>query len=47
MYLIGTSILGFAANGQEFLKLDNSNLASPQLVTDATFTAGLITGGTF
>lgn len=47
MYLIGTSILGFAANGQEFLKLDNSNLSSPQLVTDATFTAGLITGGTF
>jgi hypothetical protein len=47
MYLIGTSILGFAANGQEILKLDNSNLSSPQIVTDATFTAGLITGGTF
>lgn len=47
MYLIGTSILGFSANGVEFLKLDNTNLSSPQMVTDATFTAGLITGGTF
>jgi len=47
MYLIGTSILGFTANGQEIFKMDNSNLASPQIVTDATFTAGLITGGQF
>jgi hypothetical protein len=47
MYLFGTSILGLAANSGLMLKLDNSNTLSPQVSTPATFTAGLISGGTF
>jgi hypothetical protein len=47
MYLFGPSILGLAANSGLMLKLDNSNTLSPQVSTPATFTAGLISGGTF
>jgi hypothetical protein len=47
MYLFGTSILGLTANSGLMLKLDNSNTLSPQVSTPATFTAGLISGGTF
>lgn len=47
MYLVGTSILGFTANGTEMMAIDNTNTSSPQISTPATFTAGLITGGSF
>jgi hypothetical protein len=47
MYLAGTSILGLTANGIEMINIDNSNPLDPQISTPATFTAGLISGGTF
>jgi len=47
MYLVGTSVLGLSANSTQMLELDNSNVLSPQVSTPATFTAGLISGGTF
>jgi hypothetical protein len=47
MYLVGTSVLGLSANSIQMLELDNSNLLDPQVSTPATFTAGLISGGTF
>jgi hypothetical protein len=47
MYLVGTSILGLSANGDNILTLDNSNTLDPQVSTLATFNAGLISGGTF
>jgi hypothetical protein len=47
MYSIGASQLGFSANSTLMLDIDNSNLLDPQISTPATFTAGLITGGTF
>jgi hypothetical protein len=47
MYLVGTSQLGLTANSTLMLEIDNSNVLSPQVSTPATFTAGLISGGTF
>lgn len=47
MYLVGTSVLGLTANSIEMLNIDNTNTASPQIYTPATFNAGLIPGGTF
>jgi hypothetical protein len=47
MYLVGTSILGLTANGNEILNLDGTNTLNPVITTPATFNAGLITGGTF
>jgi hypothetical protein len=47
MYLVGTSVLGFTANSTQMLRIDNSNLISPQISTPAQFTAALISGGQF
>ena len=47
MYLVGTSVLGLSANSTNMLRLDNTNILSPQVSTPATFNAGLIGGGTF
>jgi hypothetical protein len=47
MYLDGTSVLGFSANGSNMMLIDNTNVLSPQVSTPATFNAGLIGGGTF
>jgi hypothetical protein len=47
MYLVGTSVLGFTANSTQMLQIDNSNLLSPQIRTQAQFTASLISGGQF
>jgi hypothetical protein len=47
MYLAGTGILGLTANSIEMLNIDNSDPLDPQISTPATFTAGLISGGTF
>jgi len=47
MYLVGTSILGLTANGNEILNLDGTNTLNPVITTPATFNAGLISGGTF
>jgi len=47
MFLPGVGVLGLSANSTELLNLDNSNVLDPQVSTPATFTAGLISGGTF
>jgi hypothetical protein len=47
MYLVGTNVLGLSANSTNMLRLDNTNVLSPQVSTPATFNAGLIGGGTF
>lgn len=47
MYLVGTNVLGLSANSINMLTIDNTNTLSPQVSTPATFTAGLISGGTF
>lgn len=47
MYLVGTSRLGLSANSTLMLDIDNTNTLDPQISTPATFTAGLIGGGTF
>jgi hypothetical protein len=47
MYLTGTSKLGLTANSTQMLNLDASNLLDLRVSTPATFTAGLISGGTF
>jgi hypothetical protein len=47
MYLDGTSVLGFSANGDNMMLIDNTNTLDPQISTPATFNAGLIGGGTF
>ena len=47
MYLVGTSVLGLTANSIQMLRIDNTNTLSPQVSTPATFTAALISGGTF
>ena len=47
MYLPGVGVLGLTANSVEMLNLDNTNVLDPQVSTPATFTAGLISGGTF
>lgn len=47
MYLDGTNVLAFSANAINMLTLDNSNTSNPLMTTPATFTAGLISGGSF
>lgn len=47
MYLKSVNQLSFSANGIEMLTIDNSNVLDPEISTPATFTAKLITGGTF
>ena len=47
MYLVGTSVLGLTANSTQMLDIDASNLLDLQVSTPATFTAALISGGTF
>lgn len=47
MYLADIGVLGLTANSIEILNLDNSDPFDPQISTPATFTAGLISGGTF
>lgn len=47
MYLAGVGVLGLSANSTLMLEIDNTNVLDPQVSTPATFTAGLITGGTF
>jgi hypothetical protein len=47
MYLSGSGILGFSANGQSMMLLNGTNTSSLQISTLAQFTAGLISGGTF
>lgn len=47
MYLDGTNVLAFSANAINMLTLDNTNTSDPLMTTPATFTAGLISGGSF
>jgi len=47
MYLVGSNILGFAANGVEVAYIDNTNTLLPKFKINATLTADLISGGTF
>ena len=47
MYLPGSNILGFAANGVEVAYIDNTNTLLPKFIVNATLTAQLISGGTF
>ena len=47
MYLANIGVLGLTANGIEMINIDNSDPFDPQVSTPATFTAGLISGGTF
>lgn len=47
MYLDSTGVLGLTANGIEMMLFDNFDPFDPQISTPATFTAGLISGGTF
>lgn len=47
MYLPGSNILGFAANGIEVAYIDNTNTLLPKFKVNATLTANLISGGTF
>jgi hypothetical protein len=47
MYLVGTSVLGLSTNATQIMRLDGSNTSDLQISTNATFTAGLISGGTF
>lgn len=47
MYLKNASYLALTAGATDMLLLDNTNIASPLLSTDARFKAGLIDGGTF
>ena len=47
MYLANIGVLGLTANGVEMINIDNSNPFDPQISTPATFTAALISGGTF
>jgi hypothetical protein len=47
MYLVGSNILGFAANGVQMANMDNTNTLLPKMKVNATLTANLISGGTF
>jgi len=47
MYLPGSGILGFAANGIQMAYIDNTNTLLPKFKINATLTANLISGGTF
>jgi len=47
MYLVGTNVLAFTANGTQIMKLDNTNLAQPLVTVNGRLTATSISGGTF
>jgi len=47
VYLVGSSILGLTANGNQIMRLDNSNLSQPLVTVNAKLNAQLISGGTF
>ena len=47
MYLYGTKILGFAANGTNLITVDNSNALTPLVTINARLTGQLVSGGTF
>lgn len=47
MYLVGSNILGFSANGVQMVNMDNTNTLLPKMKVNATLTANLISGGTF
>jgi hypothetical protein len=47
MYLPGSNILGFAANGIEVAYIDNTNTLLPKMQINAALTAQSISGGTF
>jgi len=47
MYLVGSSILGLTANGNQIATLDNSNLSQPLVTLNARLNAQLISGGLF
>ena len=47
MYLPGTNILGFAANGMEIIDINNADTLNPLVTVSAALNAQLISGGTF
>jgi len=47
MYLVGTGVLGLAANATELIQIDGSNLSAPLVTINARVFAELINGGTF
>ena len=47
MYLYGSKILGFAANGTNLVTIDNSNALTPIVTINARLTGQLVSGGTF
>ena len=47
MYLYGSKILGFAANGNNLVTIDNSNALTPIVTINARLTGQLVSGGTF
>lgn len=47
LYLVGTSVLGVTANGNQIARFDNSNLLQPLVTVSARLNADLISGGTF
>lgn len=47
MYLVGTGVLGFSANGFEIINIDNTNTLNPVVNVAARLIAELIDGGQF
>lgn len=47
MYLVGTGVLGFSANGVQMVQVDNSDTFNPIVSVNARFQANLIDGGQF
>jgi hypothetical protein len=47
MFLDGVSVLGFSANSDLLLSLDNTNTLAPLVTVNSRFKANLIDGGTF
>jgi hypothetical protein len=47
MYLLGSSILGLAANGTEIVDINATNLSTPLVTVKAQLNATLISGGMF
>lgn len=47
MYLQGTAVLGFSANGTQLMAVDNSITLDPVVKSLVRFNASLISGGTF
>jgi len=47
MYLVGTGVLGFSANGVQIIQVDNSDTFNPIVSINARLQADLINGGQF